>query len=95
MLNSEYNSSFFPFFFLCIHPSNVEKQNKSKPYPLQTCVQRTWPKLTYLSKNKTKQKTSIDYPDTGFLHIKATDSTVQIKIHSIFFMMLEDTNCIH
>lgn len=44
---------------------------------------------------KQKKNTSIDYPDTGFLHIKATDSTVQIKIHSIFFMMLEDTNCIY
>lgn len=35
MLNSEYNSSFFLFFFLCIHLSNVEKTKQKQTIPIR------------------------------------------------------------
>lgn len=48
MLNSEYNSSFFLFFFLCIHLSNVEKTKQKQTIPIRDVCPENMVKINIL-----------------------------------------------
>lgn len=65
-------------------------KTENKKHTHHTGNFQKWSKC--LSKTRQKNQTT-DNPDTGLLHIKITDSTVQIKF-TVFLMTLNNRNCI-